>query len=89
MWPRARCVSLVEIAQVGLFRQLGRHGGDVKPEKGAADDGDGRDHVDIADFLHLAGTGAGVTEGRQTQSQRPGGKGDIKEFSILLPRSAG
>lgn len=37
--------SLVEVAKVGLCRDNGGHGTDIKTEESTANDGDGRDNV--------------------------------------------
>lgn len=41
-------VALVEVAEVGFRADDGGHGRDVKPEQTTAEDGDGRDHVQVA-----------------------------------------
>lgn len=43
--------SLVKIALLGHFPQLGQQGGNIETEQTPANDSDGGDHVDISDFL--------------------------------------
>ena len=44
--------ALVEVALVLPGADDGGLGGDVEAEEAAADDGDGRDGVDVADLVH-------------------------------------
>jgi hypothetical protein len=46
-------LCLLEITQIWFGRDNGRHGSNVKPKQTAANNGDGRDHVDVSYGIHF------------------------------------
>ena len=45
---------MIEIACIGCLHDLSRHRSYVKTKETAADDSDGGNHVDVANFPHVA-----------------------------------
>jgi hypothetical protein len=46
-------VCLLEVAEIWIGRNDGRHGSNVEAKESAANDGGGRDHVDISHGIHI------------------------------------